>query len=135
MATTRTQGHTVKLSTIIHPARNTDDLRDVDPARAEHERLVRKARIELARRQSTWTEIPETRLVRRGPFLVDAETDLVWIYRRGHVFEPGRATVGFIPDGAAMTYAVDQNDNIIFVEHPGGPRTWSEIVERKAWRG
>jgi hypothetical protein len=65
--------------------------------RTEHERAVRRARLELARRQQTWTEIPETRLVRRGPFLVDSVSDLVFTIRGGHVFEPGKAVVGYVP--------------------------------------
>jgi hypothetical protein len=78
----------MRLSTRIRPARNVEDA-PVDPARAEHDRAVREARLELARRMSAWTEIPETRLVRRGRYLVDAETDLVHLIRRGHVFGPG----------------------------------------------
>jgi hypothetical protein len=98
------------------------------------EQEVRRARLELARRQSAWTEIPETRLVRRGRYLVDAETDFVYVLRRGLVFEPGRAAVGYVADQTPMTYFVDQAGEIVFLEQPGAPRTWSEIVERKARR-
>ncbi|MGZ4418030.1 MAG: hypothetical protein ACXVRV_07625, partial [Gaiellaceae bacterium] len=49
---------------------------------------VRQARIDYARGNSHWTEIPETRLVRRGPgWLIDADSDLVWVLRRGVAFE------------------------------------------------
>jgi hypothetical protein len=34
-----------------------------------------------------------------------------------------------------MTYTVDEAGTVIFLEQPGGSRTWSEIVERKARRG
>jgi hypothetical protein len=95
---------------------------------------VREARLEFARRQRNWVEVPETRLVARGRFLVDAETDLCYVHRRGHVWEPGRATVGYLPDGAAMTDIVDAAGAVIFLEHPGGPATWSEIVARRAKR-
>jgi hypothetical protein len=40
--------------------------------------------------------------------LVDAETDLLYIRRRGVVFEPGRATIGFVPEGTALTFYVEQ---------------------------
>lgn len=121
---------------MLRPTRRADDLPDAaDNARADHERRVRQARLELARRQQTWTEIPETRLVSRGRFLVDAETDLVYMRRRGVVFEPGRSTIGYVPEGAAMSFYVDTGDNIVFVEHPGGLETWSELMERKARRG
>jgi hypothetical protein len=95
---------------------------------------VRQARLANARRQAAWVEIPETRLVRRGPFFVDAETDLLYILRRGVVFEPGGATIAYVPPDTALTFTVRQNDDVVFIEHPGGPRTWSEIVERKAAR-
>ncbi|HUP50871.1 MAG TPA: hypothetical protein VM198_00240 [Longimicrobiales bacterium] len=107
---------------------------ELDPARVEHERQVREARLDLARRKSNWTEIPEVRLVRRGPFLVDAETDFLWTFRRGHVFEPHRASVGYVTNDTPMTYFVDQADNVVFLEPPSGPRTWSEIVTRRTRR-
>jgi hypothetical protein len=50
------------------------------------------------------------------------------------VFETGRATVGYLPDNTAMTYYVDRADNIVFLEQPSGPRTWSEVVARRAAR-
>ena len=81
----------------LRPTRNTDDEIPVDPAVTEHERQVRQARLDLARRRVThanWTEIAEP--VRRGKYLVDAD-DLVYMLRRGHVFEPGRAHVGYVP--------------------------------------
>jgi hypothetical protein len=48
---------------------------------------VRTARLEIARDRQDWTEIPEARLIRRGPFLVDAETDLLYTVVNGEVFE------------------------------------------------
>jgi hypothetical protein len=105
-----------------------------DRQRAEHERQVRAARLEEARRQTAWTEIPETTLVRRGPFLVDSDADAVFVVRRGHVVEPGRATIGYVPDKAAMTYFVGRDGHIVFVEPYLGATTWSEIVARKACR-
>ena len=126
----------MKLATRLRPARNADTIPEPDPARAEHDRQVRGARLANARRQSGWTEIPQTRLVPRGRgLLVDAETDFVWVVRRGHVWEPHKATIGFVPDDAALTFYVDQHDEIVFLEQPSGPSTWSEIVARRARRG
>lgn len=96
---------------------------------------MRAARLEEARRQTAWTEIAETRLVRRGPFLVDSDTDAVFVVRRGHVFEPGRATIGYVLDKAAMTYFIGRDGHIVFVEPYLGAATWSDIVARKAQRG
>ena len=117
----------------IRPTSNTE-VPPPNPARVEYERQVREKRLELARRRTNWTEIPETRLVRRARFLVDAETDLMWVVRRGHVFEPGRAAVGYVSDNAPMTFFVDRDADVVFLEQPGGPRTWSEVVARRARR-
>ena len=124
----------MRLTTRVRPTRNADVEPELDPARAEHERRVRERRLELARRQPKWTEVPESRLVRRGRYLVDAETDLVYVVRLGHVFEPGSATVGYVTPDTALTYYVDAVGSVVFLKHLG-PRTWSEIVERKARRG
>ena len=97
----------------IRPTRSTDGTPAIDPARAEHERQVRQARIELARRQTNWTEIPETRLVRRGV-----------------VFEPGKAVIGYLPDHVPMTFTVTDDGDLRFLDLQ--PGTWSEIVERRA---
>lgn len=79
-------------------------------------------------------EIPETRLVRRNRYYVDAETDRFFLLKRGVVFEPGRATVGYVRDGTPLRYDVTTDDTIVFLEEPKFGRTWSEIVERKARR-
>lgn len=95
---------------------------------------VREARLELARRNPRWVELVETDLVRRGPsFLVHVPTDAVYTVRRGHVFEPDKAVVGYVPDGVPLAYYVDASREITFLE--AQPRTWSELVERKARRG
>lgn len=125
----------MKLSAVLRPTRDTETVPPPDPAR-EHERQVREARLDVARQRLNWTEIPDTRLVRRGPFLVDAETDLVWVVRRGHVFEPYRATVGYVRNDTPMTFYVDAaSGEIVFIEPVSGGRTWTEILERKARQG
>ena len=115
--------------------RDTEPSHALDPAHAEHERRVREARIEAARRDPNWTEVsPATRLVARGRYLVDADTDAVFAVRRGPVFERGSATVRYTPPNTVLTYTVNQADEIVFLDTPFGTRTWSEIVARKARR-
>jgi hypothetical protein len=123
----------VKLGTIFR--HDSEALLASGPALVEHEHQVREKRLETARGRANWTEIPETRLVRRGRFWVDAETDLLWAIRRGYVFEPERATVGYVRDDQPMTFMVDADDDVVFLEALSGPRTWSEVVAKRARRG
>ena len=122
----------MKLGTIFRPTRNLEDTLAHDPALVEHARQVREKRLETARGRPNWTEIPETRLVRRGRFWVDAETDLVWVVRRGLVFEPDRATVGYVTNDMAMTFYVADGD-VVFIER-SGTTTWSERGARRVLR-
>lgn len=125
----------MNLRTVLRPTRATDDVgTGLDPARGEHDRRVREARLDVARRERSWTEVAEMQLVRRGRFWVDAESDLVFAVRRGHVFEPGRASVGYLPPNTPLTFYVDEDDTIVFLEEPHPGRTWSELVARKARR-
>jgi hypothetical protein len=125
----------MRLTTRIRPFTDANLMEGTvtDPQREEWAGQVRKARLEVARGQKNWEEIPETRLVQRGRYLVDAETDLVYVRRRGVVFETGNATVGYVVPGTPMTYTVNEADEVVFLEL-GSSRTWSEIVERKARR-
>jgi hypothetical protein len=128
----------VNLKTVFRPFSDAAVVEGTvtEQMRSAHDRAVRDARLEFARRQAHWTELAEGGLVRRGAsFLVDSDDDAVYVLRRGHVFEPGRATIGYIPDNTAMTFYVDQADNIVFVERYSGAATWSEIVARRARRG
>ena len=103
----------------------------VDEVAAIREK-VRVARLELVRRNSRWVEIPETRLVTRSRFLIDAETDEIFTLHRGVVFEPNSAVVGYVPEGAELHYFVDEAGAVIFLERQRG--TWSEIIAKKARR-
>jgi hypothetical protein len=105
-----------------------------DRQRAELDRQVREARVQEARRQTGWTELAELRLVRRGPFLVDSEDDVVYTLRRGSVFEPDRATVAYVPSGARMIFYVSGAGDVVFLERFPGAVTWSEVVARKPRR-
>jgi hypothetical protein len=55
------------------------------------------------------------------------------VIRRGLAWERDRATVGYVPDGTRPFY-VDQDDDVVFLEQPADPRTWSELVARRATR-
>lgn len=90
------------------------------------------ARLEVVRKNHRWTELEETALVRRGPYLVHADTDEMFAIRRGVVFEPGRAVVGYVPEGADLSYFVDQAGEIVFLDRQRG--TWSDIVAKRARR-
>ena len=94
---------------------------------------VRAKRLENARKTRNWTEIPQTSLVPRGRhYLVHAETDELFTLRGGEVFEPGKASIGYIGDGWEMHYFVDQAGEVVFLERQ--PGLWSDIVARQARR-
>lgn len=97
--------------------------------RAEH---LRAARLDAVRRNRRWTELAETSLVRRGPFLVSAETDEMFMLRRGVIFEPGKASIGYVSEDTELHYYVDQAGEIVFLERQ--PGTWSEVFEKRARR-
>lgn len=107
--------------------------RDVSPSEREiaaGEAKVREAQIAFARRNDRWTEIaPAARLVKRGPFLVDAETDFVYSVYRGQVFG-WRSVTALIPD-VSLTFFLNRADELVFLERAKTARTWSEIVERR----
>jgi hypothetical protein len=92
---------------------------------------IRDRRVELARRNSHWTELAETELVRRGRVLVSAESDEIFSFYRGMVFEPGSAAVAF-NESVPLYFYVDRAGEIVFLERQRG--TWSEIVAKRARR-
>jgi hypothetical protein len=103
-----------------------------DAERAQHAEQVRRARLEVARLTSHWTEI-EDDLVRRGHrgrFLVSASSDEIYTTYAGVVFEPGKATA--VSDRAQLHWYQDANGRLVFLEKQ--PRTWSELVARRARR-
>lgn len=117
------------------PLRTVED--DEADQRAAHVVKVRQARLELARANDQWEELPETRLVQRRPggrYLVDAESDRIYSLGRGIVFEPGRSTVGYVDPNDRMTFYVDRDEEIVFLERLTHPHTWSEFCERQARR-
>jgi hypothetical protein len=105
-----------------------------DAEREENERHneeVRAARIEVARRN--WTEIdPPERLFRRGfGWLVDDETDYVFIPRRGTTFETGRASL-MTGEGLDLWFFIDRDSGDVVPLERLGTETWSEIVAKRA---
>jgi hypothetical protein len=94
---------------------------------------VRAARIDLARRN--WREIdPPERLVARGfGWLVDSETDYIFVRRRGTTFEPGRAAI-MSGEGFDLWFFLDAAGDVVPLERVPSPKTWSEHVERQARR-
>jgi hypothetical protein len=94
---------------------------------------LRAARVEIARRN--WTEIdPAERLRPRGMgWLVDSESDYIFVLRRGTTFEPGRANL-LSGEGFALWFFVDRDGDVVVLERVVSPSTWSEVVERRARR-
>jgi hypothetical protein len=125
----------MRMATTLRRAVRLDTYEERLAAEArERADAVREARVEVARRQHRWTELEQTALLHRRPhFLVHAPDDAIFTIRRGVVFEPGSATVGYVPEGAELHYFVDhRSGEIVFLERR--PGTWSAIVERKARR-
>ena len=90
-------------------------------------RALLDARIAAARRQPRWVEIPYD-LVARGPFLVSAATDEVFLPRRGVVFERGSARL--VAGIAALVFAVTDEGELLFLDRQ--PDGWSQLIERRA---
>jgi hypothetical protein len=95
------------------------------------EEQLRAARREQARRNAYWQELEEAALVRRAPFLVDADTDELWAPFLAPVFETGSARI-VANDQVPLAYFVTPEGDVRFVERVGG--TWSAIVARRARR-
>ena len=96
------------------------------------EDAIRDARVEVARRNSAWTELEEVDLVRRHRgWLVSAETDELFTLSRGVVFASGSVTV--IADQAALYFYVDRaGGDLVFLEKIMSPATWTEHLEQQA---
>jgi hypothetical protein len=105
-----------------------------DEAAAKRAALVREKRIEHAREMRAWVEHGETALVRRPPgYFVHADSDEVVTVYRGAIFDPGTAYVAF-NETIEMHWYVDGAGEIVFFERTPTPRTWSELVQKRAQR-
>jgi len=76
--------------------------------------VIRERRIEIARRHPDWTEIRETELVRRGRYLVLAETDEILVAHRGAVFQTGSATL--IAERFPIVWYLDRDGDLVYLE-------------------
>jgi hypothetical protein len=94
---------------------------------------LRELRIDAARRNRHWTELEESVLVRRGPWLVHADTDELLSRYRGMIFASGSPTITF-NEQVEMLWYVDRAGEIQFLERSRAPSTWSEVVARQARR-
>jgi len=104
-----------------------------DEVAAKEAALLREKRIEHARSMRAWVEHRETDFVRRPPaYLIHAGTDEAFTIYAGAVFDPGTAYVAFNAD-ISMNWYVDAAGVITFLERCE-PRTWSELLERRAAR-
>lgn len=75
----------------------------------------------------------ETEFVRRAKWFVDAASDELFSARRGQIFEPAGGKILFDHE-LELQFFVDRGGEVIVLERSTRPRTWSEIVERKARR-
>jgi hypothetical protein len=98
--------------------------------RRAYEEAVRPARLEVARRNSKWTEIENDLVPRNRGWLVSASTDAICQPVRGVVFQPWTVTV--TADQAALFYFVDDDGELHFLERI--PGTWTEHLEKQAAR-
>jgi hypothetical protein len=92
------------------------------------------ARVEFARRHDRWTEIAAERLIPRGParfgWIVDAETDLVWVRSAGTFFVTGSVTL--IATQVNVTFFVDARGDVVPLERVSTIPTWSWYIDRRA---
>jgi hypothetical protein len=89
---------------------------------------LREQRVYQARK-TNWTELEETVLVERGPWLVDADSDRVYQLHRGATFVGGR--LEFDRERTDVAFYVDRNGDVVVLEAVHSPATWSEVVERQ----
>jgi hypothetical protein len=115
-------------------------LRTVEQDEAEQAQAlleeVRQKRVEIARRNDNFTEIPAERLIPRGPakfaWLVDAETDLVWVRSRGTTFV--RDSVTLVSTHAPVTYFISGEGDIVPIEPAPSIPSWSWYIARQTRR-
>ena len=83
----------------------------------------------MARGNSRWTEI-DNDLVERRPYLVSASTDELYRPHRGAVF----ADDSLVEQMAPLCFVVTPEGELEFYERVGHPKTYTELLERKAKR-
>jgi hypothetical protein len=99
--------------------------------RRSSERKLNVRRLAVARRIQNWEELDPVDLVPRPQgVLVSAETDYAYMRHRGVVWETG--SVAPIATPATLYFYEDDDGAPVFLERM--PETWSEQVERQAYR-
>jgi len=118
----------VKLS--LRPMRSLDDVATAQQReRAAQAQQLREARVAAAKRTAEWVEVDQAHLVRRGPFLVEAESDAVFTIRPGAVFDHGRADAPYSLTQTRLHFVVDADGDVTFLE--SAAKTWTELISRK----
>jgi hypothetical protein len=91
-----------------------------------------RARIEAARRDPFWTGVEGTVLVRRERWLVHADSDQLLTAYRGDTFQTGSASLA--NDRVPLLFCVDADGDLAFFERVGSPRTWCDVLAKRARR-
>ena len=119
------------MRTTLRPWKSGEDFYDEERRKREARwGQVKQARIKTARSNTNWLEVPQNRLVPRGPLRIDSETDAAYILRPGAVFDPERADIAYLPSSSRLAFFVDEaTGDIVFLEPTG--LTWTEILERR----
>jgi hypothetical protein len=87
---------------------------------------ARARRVESARANHRWTELEEVDLVVRGPFLVSAATDAVFVPYRGATFgRSGRIEFAELVE----LYFVVRDGDVTMLERQA--QSWSEVLARR----
>lgn len=94
---------------------------------------VRKARVKNARSCQAWQEIkPPERLIERGPrnlgWVVDSDSDRIFVRHRGSAFYPRSATV--MADRADLWFTVNEGEVVVY-ERLNRPASWSDVVRKR----
>lgn len=94
---------------------------------------LRRLRVETARRVEAWREVAATDFVQRPPYLVEAESDWVFVPFKGTIYATGEAKPTY-HERTALLFVVGENDELTFFERTANPQTWSQHVARRAHR-
>jgi hypothetical protein len=90
---------------------------------------VRAMRVQQARTRARWTEIPESQLVRRERWYVDAETDRIYSVYLGDVFTKD-GIVAF-DEQRELAYFVRSAGALVRLEQSTLAPTWSDFVYQR----
>lgn len=93
---------------------------------------ARERRVEQARGNGYWSEIDESRLVWRGRWHVDFETDALFSRYRAAVWNH-MGGIAFANDAPLVFYVSRETGDVVLLERVTMPwSTWSEVVAARA---